>query len=282
MKRIYPRCFIIIIALLAVSCSTIEFAYNNAPAFVAKEFEDAFDLDDDQLKQLDSRLQQFFIWHRQQELPRYRQFLETAASTITDGITAGEFLELSTELQLAWQRSLARAIDDLGGLALTLTPAQIDHYQQYFRDDSGEYDDYQQMSAQQREIFRVKHSLKQLQRWFGRFDETQREKISGQLQQLPDFHPAWISYREARQQALLEVLRSASIQGITTTQLKFILLDPSSSYARVFEQERSAYWQTYAEFIEDLSGLLRQSQLQHAVDRLQNYSDTVKDLLENS
>jgi hypothetical protein len=279
MERFYLQGLVIITVLLTASCSAIEFAYNNAPSFVASEVEDAFDLDGDQVTQLEDGLQQFFIWHRQQELPRYRQFLETAASAISDGITADEFLELSAELRLAWQRSLARAIDDLGELALTLTPAQIDHYQQYFLDDSGEYDDYLQMSAQQREIFRVNRSMKRLQRWFGKLDNTQQKKISQRLQQLPDFYPAWINYREARQQALLEALRVASVKGISPEQLKFILIDPTSSYAKVFEQERSAYWRAYAEFIEDISGLLSQSQLQHAVERLQDYADAVNDLV---
>ena len=279
MKRIYLRGLVIIAVLLTASCSAFEFAYNNAPSFVASEVEDAFDLDGDQVTQLEDGLQQFFIWHRQQELPRYRQFMETAASAISDGITADDFLELSAELRLAWQRSLARAIDDLSEIALTLTPAQIDHYQQYFIDESDEYDDYLQMSLQQREIFSVKRGVKRLQRWFGRLDETQQTKISQRLQQLPDFYPAWINYREARQQALLEALRAASVKGISPAQLKYILIDPTSSYAQVFEQERSAYWRVYAEFIEDISGLLRPSQLQHAVERLQDYADVVNDLM---
>ena len=279
MKRIYLRGLVIIAVLLTASCSAFEFAYNNAPSFVASEVEDAFDLDGDQVTQLEDGLQQFFIWHRQQELPRYRQFMETAASAISDGITADDFLELSAELRLAWQRSLARAIDHLSEIALTLTPAQIDHYQQYFIDESDEYDDYLQMSVQQREIFSVKRGVKRLQRWFGRLDETQQTKISQRLQQLPDFYPAWINYREARQQALLEALRAASVKGISPAQLKYILIDPTSNYAQVFEQERSAYWRVYAEFIEDISELLRPSQLQHAVERLQDYADVVNDLM---
>ncbi len=281
-KRFFPQSLLIIAVLLTASCSAFEFAYNNAPSFVVSEVEDAFDLDSDQSTQLEDGLQQFFIWHRQRELPRYRQFLETAASTLTDGITADEFLDLSAELRLAWQRSMARAIDDLGELALTLTPAQIDHYEEYFLDDSEEYDDYLEMSMQQREIFRVKRGMKRLQRWFGKLDDTQQTKISQHLLELPDFYPAWINYREARQQALLEALRAASVKGITPEQLKFILIDPSSSYAQVFEQERSAYWQAYAEFIGDISGLLSQSQLQHAAERLQDYAEIVNDLVTNN
>jgi hypothetical protein len=281
MRRLFLLCFITIATLLTAGCSALGFAYNNAPSFVASALEDAFDLDDAQQRELDLRLQKFFAWHRQQELPRYQQTMDVAAVTIADGITAAEILEINAALRLAWQRSLTRAIDDLGDLALTLSAAQINHLQQYFADESSEDRDYLQMSAQQREIFRVKRGLKRLQDWFGKFDETQREKISLRLQQLPEFYPAWISYRQARQQALLDALRAAASEGLSPQQLKFILLDPTSVYARRFEPVRSAYWQSYAQALEDIGGLLRKAQLQHAVNRLQDYAETVADLASN-
>jgi hypothetical protein len=207
--------------------------------------------------------------------------MNVAATTIADGITAVEFLEIYDDLRLAWRRSLTQAVDDLGDLALTLSAAQIEHFQQYFHDEAEEYRDYLQMSAQQREIFRVQRGLKRLQDWFGKLDELQREKISLRLQQLPEFYPAWINYREARQRALLDALRAAATEGLSRQQLKFILLDPASDYARSFEPVRRAYWQAYAQAIEEISGLLRKAQLQHAVNRLQDYADTVADLASN-
>jgi hypothetical protein len=278
MRRFSLPCFVTIAMLLIGGCSAISYAYNNAPSFVASELEDAFDLDAAQERQLDERLQKFFAWHRQHELPRYQKTMNAAAITIADGITAAKFLDISANLRLAWQRLLAQAIDDFGDLALTLSPAQIDHFEQYFHDDAQEHRDYLEMSKQQRQIFRVKRSLKRLQDWFGKLDETQREKISLRLKQLPDYYPAWISYREARQQALLTALRAAATDGLSQQQLKFILLDPTTDYARNYEPVRRAYWHSYAQAIEDIGGLLRKSQLQHAVNRLQDYANTVTDL----
>jgi hypothetical protein len=282
MQRIYLACFVTFATLSLASCSAITFAYNNAPSFVAGEFDDAFGLDDAQQKQLDAGLQQFFAWHRQHELPRYQKFLNAAAITIADGITAPELLELSADLRLAWQRSLSRVIDDLDGLALTLTPAQIEHYQRYFHADSEDYRDYLQMSAQQREIYRVQRGMKRLEGWFGKFDEFQRDKISLRLQQLPEFYPAWITYRESRQQTLMDALRKAKTEGLSRQQLKFILLDPTSDYARAFELARVTYWQSYAQMIEDISAWLSKRQLHHAAERLQDYAAVVVDLASDS
>jgi 4-hydroxy-3-methylbut-2-enyl diphosphate reductase len=138
-------------------------AYNNAPSYVASELEDAFDLDDAQSSELETRMQQFFSWHRQQELGRYKKILDDAAHNAADGITAPEYLEFIDGLRLAFRRLLEQAIDSFGDLGLTLTPAQIDHYDRYYREDSAEYYDYLEMSAQQREIFRIERALERLE-----------------------------------------------------------------------------------------------------------------------
>lgn len=278
MRPTLPLYILLVCSLLTAGCSAIGFAYDNAPSYIAGEIEDAFDLDDAQRAQLDAGLQKFFTWHRQQELARYQQILDQAALDAADGITAPELLEFVDKLRLAWRRMLEQAIDDMGDLALTFTPDQIDHYQRYFRNDSSEYDDYLKMSAQQREIFRVDRALGRLQKWFGPFDNAQEAKIRPRLQQLPEFYLAWIRFREARQQALVNALHEVSSKGLSKQQLKSILLDPEADYTRAFEVERNAYWQAYASTIEEISGWLSKAQLKHAIARLQKYSRAIEDL----
>ena len=281
MIRIYRACFIIVAALLLAGCGAINFAYNNAPSFVGNEFGNAFDLDDAQQTRLDAALLEFFTWHRKHELAFYRQFTYSAALAVADGLSANEVLTLRAEFMLAVQRSVTRLIDDAGSIAATLTPAQIDHYQQYFRDNAADHEDYLQMSLQQREIHRLERNMKRLQNWFGKFDDLQREKISLRLQRLPDLYPAWINYREARQQALLSALRDAATDGLSTRRLKFILLDPASDHARAYQPARNAYWKAYAQALEEITASLGKTQLEHAVRRLQNYSEIVTELMQD-
>ena len=275
-----PRtlCLLAICTLLATGCSAIGFAYNNAPSYFASELEDAFDLDNTQRRELDTRMQQFFNWHRQQELSRYQQVLDDAALNAADGISAPEFLQFIDGLRLAFLRLLGQAIISFGDMGLTLTPAQIDHYDRYYREISAEYYDYLEMSLQQREIYREEQALERLEKWFGPFDANQLQKIRPRLRQLPEFYEAWIRYREERQRALVTALREAPTAGLSEQQLKTILLDPETDYARAFEVERIAYWQVYAQMVEDISGGLSKAQLKHAIDRLRKYSLAFEDL----
>ena len=272
MRRIFHLCCIATCTLILAGCGMIDLAYNNGSTLVANEIDNAFDLSEAQNDQLDSRLDQFFEWHRKEELIRYQQLLDQAALATANGITAAEFMDLNKGIRLAWQRSLEKAIDSLGDLAVTLTPQQIENYQQYHRESLGKFDDYLQKTTQQREIFRVTRNYDRLEDWFGDFDEFQEDKIAARLQQLPDIYEPWLRFREARQRALIGILNNASSNGISTTELKTVLLDPTTEYSLAFEPLRQSYWQAYAVAMEDINGWLTSGQRQHAATRLRKYA----------
>lgn len=255
-------------------CGVADMAYNNAPGFVADELEDAFDLSEAQSDQLDSRLEQFFIWHRDEELNRYREFLERAALDAADGITAAEFLNLRDDIGEAWNRSVEKGIDSLGDIFANLTPEQIEQYQQYHREGSKEYEEYLQKTAQQREIYRVERAYETLETWFGEFDFMLEERVSERLRQVPGIYQPWFSYREQRHRALVNAMK----QGLTRQRLKAIMLDPSTDFTRAFAPARDAYWREYAAAIEDISSWLSKQQRQRAISRLQRFARLVERL----
>jgi hypothetical protein len=276
---IFPRTlFASVVALLLGSCSLVDIAYNNAPYLVGSEFEDAFDLSETQLAQLDSRLEQFFAWHREEELAQYRQFLDRAALATADGITETEFLELHNDVMAARDRLLEKAIDSLGDLAVSLTPQQIESFKGYFMESSEELRDYLEKSEQQRETYRLDRNLDRLEDWFGNFDSSLEQKITARLIEVPDIYPSWFEFREKRHQALVKALRDSAGKGIDPQRLKKIMIDPDTDYARAFEPVRQAYWQGYAAALADISSWLSDKQRQRAVTRLQKYASIIDQL----
>jgi hypothetical protein len=272
MKRIFHFCCLTTCLLVLAGCGMIDLAYNNAPNIVASKFDDAFDLNEAQNDQLDSRLDQFFEWHRKEELARYQQLLDHTALAVADGITADEFMELNKNIRIAWRRSLEKAIDSLGDLVVTLTPEQIENYQQYHQESFSEFEDYLEKSSQQQEIFRVGRSFDRLENWYGEFDEFQSRKIMSRLQRLPDIYAPWLRYREARQQALILVLNKATTSGISHVELKAVLLNPTAPYALAYAPHRLHYWQSFAVALEDINNWLTTAQRQRAATRLREYA----------
>ena len=267
--------FVSVVALLLGGCSLVDVAYNNAPYLVGSEFEDAFDLSDTQLAQLDSRLQRFFAWHREEELMQYREFLDRAALVSADGITETEFLELQNDVMDARDRLLEKAIDSLGDLAVSLTPQQIASFEEYFMENSEKYRDYLEKSEQERKAYRLDRDLERLEDWFGDFESSLEQKITARLTELPDIYPSWIEFREKRHKTLVSALRDSAGKGIDPQRLKEIMLNPDTDYARAFEPERQAYWQGYAAALADISSWLSDRQRQRAVTRLQKYASII-------
>ena len=265
-------------SLLLASCSTVEFAYNNAPGYLAGEFEDAFDANDAQREQADLALARFFAWHRQHELEIYRQTLDGAASQLGDGVSAEEFLDIVGELRQAWHRSLARLSEDFTPVLSTLSADQIDHYERYFRDKSERYDEYLAMTEDERREFRVEEELEDLEDWFGELSAAQRNAFAARLRQLPEFYLAWITYREERNRAFVDALRRAPTDGLTPSQLQHVVFGPDSDYTRTYQQVRVDYWKAYSRMIEDLGATLTSMQVEHAVDRLRHYADDIGEL----
>jgi len=269
------KVLLVITLLLLGGCSLAGMAYNQAPYFIASELEDAFDLNRAQIDQLDARLEQFIAWHREEELPRYREFLDRAALATADGITAAEFLGLQKDVTDARDRSLEKIIDNLGDLAVSLTPQQLESYQQYHREGSEEFLDYLEKSPQQREIYRVERAYDRLESWFGDFDFFLEQKINARLQTVPDIYQPWFEFREQRHLALVKALRDDIGKPVDRQKLKAIMLDPTTDYARAFEPLRLAYWQGYAAALAEIGSWLSDQQRQHAVSRLQRYARVV-------
>lgn len=256
---------------LVAGCSLVDVAYNNAPSLVAGRIDDAFDLDRRQLEQLEQRLEQFFAWHRANELSRYRELLQRAAADAADGVSADEFLALNADLRAAWRRSVEKAIDIIGDLATTLSPQQIEHFDRYYQETSERHRDYLDKSEQQREIHRVERALERLQDWFGEFDYGIEQKVRARLEQLPDGYLPWIDYREQRHRAVLAVLRDAR-ESDPSPRLKQVLLDSDTDFARAYETRRLRYWQAYAAALEDIGSWLQSRHTRHAVSKLEDYA----------
>lgn len=277
--NLFQKSLIALTLLTLAGCGGVaDIAYNSAPRLVASEIDDAFDLDTVQSDRLDSRLERFFAWHRNEELARYQQFLDRAALDAADGITAVEFLALRAEIGAAWDRALEKVIDNLGDLAVDLTPEQIESFVQYHDDKSEEYIEYLQKSEQQREVERIQRAYERLESWYGEFDFLLEDRVRARLREIPDIFPPWIEFRERRQQALLAALRDVPANGFDRQRLRRILLDPTTGHARTFEPARRAYWQAYAAALEDISSWLTKQQRQRVVIKLQKYARVVERL----
>ena len=265
--------------LTLTACSSVNFAYNSAPGLIANEFNDAFNLTRAQNDQLESALEQFFAWHRREELPRYQRLLADAAQVATDGLSSAEFAHILREVRAAWHRAAGQLIQRIGHLATTLTPAQIEHFRHYDarqRDDY--YSEYLELNSEERRTYRAEQGLERLERWYGSFDRKLESRIIERLQALPDTWDIWQQYRTIRTETMLRTIATSTDPETATEALRSLLLNPDHPATRDLEPARAAYWQAYGEMLEEINAWVSPEQRQQAVEQLQKYAQMVAEI----
>ncbi len=281
MKALLKPLLCVIAVLILTSCSAIKLVYDRAPKLAANALDDTFDLNRDQRSQLDARLKSFFQWHRQNELPRYRQFLTEVSSEVTEGITAAEIIRFSQQARAARDRAMAKAIDLVGDLASSLSPAQIEHFERTYQKKRAEHDEDRAKSPEVRAEKRTKRHLKRIEHWTGSFSAKEEKRIIARLMQLPAAHAEWDNYRDAQHQALVEILSEASNTANpenTQQQLRELLLDHENRLNRPLQPIRQRSLQAWSEAAEEISSWLTEKQKQKAVAKLKKYASVIAEI----
>ncbi len=281
MKALFKPLLCVIAVLILTSCSAIKLVYDRAPKLAANAFDDAFDLNRDQRKQLDARLKLFFKWHRQNELPRYRQFLTEVSSEVTEGLTAAEIIRLSQQAREARDRAMAKAIELVGDLASSISPAQIEHFKQTYQQQRAEHDEDRAKSPEAQAEKRAKRRLKRIEHWTGSFSAKEEKRIIARLMQLPAAHTTWDDYRDARHQAMVEILSKASNSGNpenTQQQLRELLLDREHRLNQPMQPVRQRSLQAWGKAAEEISSWLTEKQKQKAVAKLKKYASVIAEI----
>src|SRR5690606_4181604 len=105
---------LLLLALLGatlVACSSL--SYRAADVWLRWNLNGLVSLDGAQERALEQRLDQLLNWHRREQLPRYRQWLEEARAELAEpALPAARWRARSEELRLFWVDAMARLQSD--------------------------------------------------------------------------------------------------------------------------------------------------------------------------
>ncbi len=118
-----------LLVLLMLSGCTTKFAYNNAGWLVHWYVDDYIDLNQQQKKQFDQSFEKFITWHRNEELPKYLNWLRSIQYQLNDpSLTEQELLQqiqqANEQIFIFTRRLIDKAKPELLALAETLTAQQ--------------------------------------------------------------------------------------------------------------------------------------------------------------
>jgi hypothetical protein len=211
---------LIMSCLVATGCSTVLLGYDAVPPLAKYQLNRYFDLGSAQQELVDRHLDDIFDWHRKTQLKEYAGLL----TQITDKVKAGDAISV-LDIQKwrtislgAWLPVANKVSRPFTELALTLTPAQIEHMKKRFsRSNEDMREDYVKANEkaagnelQARQKARAIRIEKRGDFFFDDLTDAQLKLIAKRSAESPDAELAWYNERVRRQQdfiALLDTMR---------------------------------------------------------------------------
>ena len=208
-RRIIARGLLVgLFALVLAGCSMLRLAYSQGPSLAYWWIDSYADLNDAQTTQMRRDIDGFFAWHRDNELPFYvtrlQQWQQLAAADSNADLACAQF----EVLRAAYLRLIERSLEPMARLALTMTPAQLQHLQRKYTKNNQEYERlYLRVSNEERIDHLMDKALERYDMLYGSLNDAQLRMLRERIRQSP-FDAARVNAERLRRQAdLIKTLR---------------------------------------------------------------------------
>jgi hypothetical protein len=286
--RSFPRlAAAAVFALVAASCSLTKLAYSNAPfaysnampmlAWIAGDY---VDLSDEQKDSLRKRLRKAFAWHRAQELPEYRRFLEAVAEKSAGPMSVDDVRAADRDLRAYYNRTVERVLPDIADLLLQLDPDQVSQLERKFVTDDEKFArESAEDSLEERRESRAAKFIGHIEQFTGRLAPSQRELVSQRLARNEDLTAQRLADRRYRQGETLAMIRARVSREQMIAGLRRLLLDTETWRDPAFRAKLRARAEQMYEMIATLSASLAPEQRANLQNRLRGFIHDIAELL---
>lgn len=266
----------VLAALLVAGCSTMKFAYEQAPRLAYWWIDPYVDFDDDQERRAKQDISRWFAWHRTSQLPHYAQALSRAQREAAQDATPAQACQWWQQVQQWRDTAFEQAVPMAVNLALSIKPEQIEHLQQHYTKTNKKFrNDYLQDDPKVRQREAVKRVVERAERVYGRLDDTQRHWIAQKVAASPFDAQLWSQERQRRQRDIVQTLRTLQAGNATREQADEavrgiyhrVVASPNEAY-RAYAEKLTAY---NCEFVAQLHNRTTPEQRQVAAERLQGW-----------
>lgn len=205
----------VVLAVSLAGCSMLRMGYSQAPHLVFWWIDGRLDLDDAQTVQVREAIDRWFEWHRQAEMPRYASLLARAQREVMEpSLTPEQLCSWRDEAQRRSEAAIEQAAPALAALMLSLTPAQIRHFEQKLAKDNDELrKDAAQPDREERARALLKRTVERYENLYGRLDDSQRAKLEQGLAAVPLDAERWLAERARRNQEMVQTIAGVAAAG---------------------------------------------------------------------
>jgi len=271
-------------ALLVAACGTItKLAYSNATlaykslAPMATWMVDEYvDLDGYQKDWLRERLNRVMAWHRANELPRYRAFLEHVLAESSEPFTVDEIANAYSDLREHYHRMVEHLLPDVADFCVTLDAEQAAQMEKKFEDDNRKFVKESTSGTPADRLKKRADKFNQhLDAWLGRVTPEQKTLVLQRLELIPDFVEDRLADRRYRQKEVLALIRAKANKQQMIDGLRRLLIDTESWRRPEFQKRMRDRDQRTFELVAALSRTLTPEQRSYLQGRIRRYMSDI-------
>ena len=279
-SRNAQRFLLLLAAFLVASCGTLtKLAYSNATlaykslapmaSWMVYEY---VDLDGYQKDWVRDRLNRVMAWHRANELPQYRAFLEHVLAESNEPFTVDEISKAYADLRDHYHRMVEHLLPDAADFFRTLDTEQAAQMEKKFEDDNRKFVKESTSGSPDERLKRRADKFNQhLDAWLGRVTPEQKTLVLQRLELIPDFVEDRLADRRYRQHEVMALIRAKPSKQQMIDGLHKLLVDTESWRRPEFQKRMRERDQRMFELLAALSKTLTPEQRAHLQGRIRHY-----------
>lgn len=280
MNRSARTALILAASLLLTACgaltklvySNATLAYSNLAPMATWMVDDYVELSGGQKDWVRERITRVMQWHRSNELPQYRRFLERVLHESDEPFSVGEIAEAFGDLRLAYHRMAEQLIPDVADFLLQLDPEQLAQMEKKFAEDNRKFvKESLKGTPEERREKRIEKLVQHLEGWLGEVSDAQRQLIEQRYHALPENVEERLTERKLRQAGTLTLLRARPPRDEVVALLRKVMVDTDSWRRADYVERMRARDQRMFQLFASLSATLTPEQRSHLQGRIRRY-----------
>lgn len=269
--------------LTQLAYSNAAMAYNNLPPMLSWWVDDYVDMSHGQKDWVRERIARVLDWHRSQELPEYRRFLEHVLAESREPFTVHEISAAYRDLRRHYRRTAEQVLPEVADFLLQLDAEQAVQMETKFADDNRKFvRESVKGTPDERTARRVKRFVGHMEGWLGSVSREQRDMIEGYYRNIPDLIEERLAERKVRHGEMLALIRARPAKEAMVAGLRTLFLETQTWRRPEYQKKLEERDQRFFEMIARLSASLSPEQRAHLQGRIRGFMRDITTLTASS
>ena len=272
--------FFFIFLFLLSGCSRTKIAYNFSDWFLLKRVNHYFNLTSEQESVLKKNIESLLYWHRKHELPKIIEYLTQLKILLNNNLTFEDINWIKDRHRGFWKRFARKAAPDFSIFLPTVKEEQIQHLKIRFAEKNNTLVKQTGMNDQELLEETLNWYLGTLEKWLGRFEPAQKDKIKSLVRVDPDWVRVKLENRRFFQSALVDLLRSKKTENEIHGQIIHWIDTPENLWLPDFKIHLKKKQHEWNKIIVNTLSIINPEQKLILRKKIQHYIDDFQDLVD--